>query len=71
MQTVVVPFMGSVGLSAASFPGATTIDNNIQHSTCGTVSLDSFGYIVTSGAVSLSSADLGHVRHLIICRLSC
>ena len=65
MQTVLVPFMGSVGLSAASFPGATTIDISIQTPACGTVSLDSFGYVITSSTVSLPSADLGDVRCLL------
>ena len=60
-QTVLVPFDGSTGLSAASFPGATTIDISIQQPLCGTVSLASFGYIITSSTVSLPNAVLGDV----------
>ena len=63
-RTVLVPFDGSTGLSAASFPGATTIDINIQQPQCGTVSLASFGYIITSSTVSLPNADLGYVSSL-------
>ena len=66
---MLVPFMGSVGLDAASFPGATTIDISIQQSACGTVSLDSFGYVITSSTVSLPNADLGDVRCFISCHL--
>ncbi len=60
-QTVLVPFDGSTGLSAASFPGATTIDISIQQPLCGTVALASFGYVITSSTVSLPNADLGDV----------
>ena len=61
VQTVLVPFEGSTGLSAASIPGATTIDISIQQPLCGTVTLASFGYIITSSTVSLPNADLGDV----------
>ncbi len=61
VQTVLVPFDGSTGLSAASFPGATTIDIAIQQPLCGTVALASFGYVITSSTVSLPNAVLGDV----------
>ena len=62
---MLVPFNGSTGPSAASVPGATTIDIEIQQPLCATVSLVSFGYIITSSTVSLPNADLGSVSILL------